>query len=450
MRKIKIVTIGGGSSYTPELVEGFIKRSKELNIGEIFFVDVEEGKEKLEIVSKMAKRMVEAAGLNWKISYTTNRREALKDADYVTTQLRVGQLDSRILDERIPLKYGMIGQETNGAGGIFKALRTIPVILSIIEDMKELCPNAWLINFTNPANMVTEAAIKFGNWKKTLGLCNIPISITTDINGVMGLDKFSEELFFKFAGLNHFNYHKVWDKQGNEITDYLIEKIYHPDAQVKLKGVKNIKEYPYFYEQIKDLQALPCSYHRYYYITEQMLNDELEEFKKNTTRAESVKKTEAELFELYKDKNLDHKPEQLEKRGGAYYSDVACETIASTENDKRKQMVVCTLNNGAIADLPYDSVVEISSIITSHGAEPLNWGKFSPSIRGLLQLMKSMEECVVEAAVNGDYNKLLQAFIMNPLITSGNSCKEMLDEMLVANEKYLPQFKEVIEKIKNK
>lgn len=181
-----------------------------------------------------------------------------------------------------------------------------------------------------------------------------------------------------------------------------------------------------------------------------MLNDELEEFKKNTTRAESVKKTEAELFELYKDKNLDHKPEQLEKRGGAYYSDVACETIASIENDKRKQMVVCTLNNGAIADLPYDSVVEISSIITSHGAEPLNWGKFSPSIRGLLQLMKSMEECVVEAAVNGDYNKLLQAFIMNPLITSGNSCKEMLDEMLVANEKYLPQFKEVIEKIKNK
>ncbi len=166
MRKIKIVTIGGGSSYTPELVEGFIKRSKELNIGEIFFVDVEEGKEKLEIVSKMAKRMVEAAGLDWKIFYTTNRREALKDADYVTTQLRVGQLDSRILDERIPLKYGMIGQETNGAGGIFKALRTIPVILSIIEGMKELCPNAWLINFTNPANMVTEAAIKFGNWKK--------------------------------------------------------------------------------------------------------------------------------------------------------------------------------------------------------------------------------------------------------------------------------------------
>ena len=450
MSKLKIVTIGGGSSYTPELVEGFIKRADDLNIGEIFFVDIEEGKEKLEIVGNMARRMVKASGLDWKISYTTNRKEALKDADYVTTQLRVGHLDSRILDERIPLKYGMIGQETNGAGGIFKALRTIPVILDIIEDMKELCPNAWLINFTNPANMITEAAIKYDGWKKTLGLCNIPISITTDINQIMGLDKFSNELFFKFAGLNHFNYHKVWDKEGNEITDYLIEKIYHPDSKVKLKGVKNIKEYPYFYEQIKDLQALPCSYHRYYYITEQMLKDELEEFKENKTRAESVKQTEAELFELYKDENLDYKPEQLEKRGGAYYSDVACETIASIENDKRKQMVVCTLNNGAIADLPYDSVVEISSIITSHGAETLTWGKFSPSIRGLVQLMKSMEECVVEAAIKGDYNKLLQAFIMNPLITSGDSCKSMLDEMLVANEKHLPQFKDIIELIKNK
>ena len=450
MKKIKIVAIGGGSSYTPELIEGFIKRSNELNISEIFLVDIEEGKEKLEIIYKMAKRMIKSAGLDWKVKHTIDRREALKDADYVITQLRVGQIDARILDEKIPLKYNMIGQETNGAGGMFKALRTIPVILDILKDMKELCKDAWFINFTNPANIITETAIKYGNWDKTIGLCNIPISITTDVNSVMGLDKFSDELFFKFAGLNHFNYHRVWDKDGKDITDDLIEKIYNPESNVKLKGVKNIKEYPYFYEQIKDLKVLPCSYHRYYYITEQMLKDELEEFKNNTTRAESVKQTEAELFEIYKDEKLDYKPEQLSKRGGAYYSDAACELISSIENDKRKQMVVCTVNKGAIYDLPYDSTVEISSIVTKHGVEPLTWGKFSPNISGLISLMKSIEICIIEASINGDYNKLLQSFILNPLIVSGDSCKAMLDEMLVANEKYLPNFKEVINKIKNK
>ena len=161
-RRIKIATIGGGSSYTPELIEGFIKRKDELPISELWLVDIEEGREKLEIVGAMAQIMVKAAGLDWKVYLTLDRREALKDADFVSTQFRVGLLDARIKDERIPLTHGIIGQETNGAGGIFKAFRTIPVILDIIDDMRELCPNAWLVNFTNPSGMVTEAAIKYG------------------------------------------------------------------------------------------------------------------------------------------------------------------------------------------------------------------------------------------------------------------------------------------------
>lgn len=161
-RKIKIATIGGGSSYTPELIEGFIKRKDELPISELWLVDIEEGREKLEIVGAMAQRMVRAAGLDWKVYLTLDRREALKGADFVSTQFRVGLLDARIKDERIPLSHGIIGQETNGAGGMFKAFRTIPVILDIIDDMRELCPDAWLVNFTNPSGMVTEAAIKYG------------------------------------------------------------------------------------------------------------------------------------------------------------------------------------------------------------------------------------------------------------------------------------------------
>ena len=444
---MKIVTIGGGSSYTPELIEGFILRQKEMPITEIWLVDVEEGREKLEIVGAMAKRMVKAAGLDWNVNLTLDRREALKDADFVTTQFRVGLLDARIRDERIPLKYGYMGQETNGAGGMFKAFRTVPVILSIIEDMKELCPNAWLINFTNPSGMITEAAIKVGGWKKTIGLCNVPIGHMTSSNAVMGFPQFDETLFYKFAGLNHFHWHRVWDKAGNEITDYLIEQVYNPANKAKYEGMKNIRNLPFAYEQVKDLGLLPCGYHRYYYITEDMLSEELEAYAKNETRAETVKKTEAELFELYKDEKLDYKPEQLTKRGGTHYSDAACEVIASIINDKRKIMVVSTQNNGAIADLPYDSIVEISAMITSHGAEPINWGSFKPAARGILQVQKAMEEVVIDAAVTGDYGTALQAFTINPLINGGAKAKAMLNEMLVANKDYLPQFKSVISEL---
>ncbi len=444
---MKIVTIGGGSSYTPELIEGFILRQAQLPITELWLVDVEEGKEKLEIVGAMAQRMVKAAGLDWKVNLTLNRREALKDADFVTTQFRVGLLDARIRDERIPLSYGMIGQETNGAGGILKAFRTIPVILDIIEDMKELCPNAWLVNFTNPSGIVTEAAIKVGGWKKTIGLCNVPIMMEKICHEAMGADAEKNELFIKFAGLNHFHWHRVWDKAGNEMTSEIIDRVYHPESTHGSKTMRNIQAIPFNYEQVKDSALLPCPYHRYYYISDDMLKHELEEFAKGETRAETVKRTEAELFELYKDPNLDYKPEQLTKRGGTHYSDAACELIASIANDKRTVMVVSTQNNGAITDLPYDCVVEVSAQITSHGVEPIHWGAFPASTRGILQVQKAMEEVVIDAAVSGDYGTALQSFTINPIINSGKVAKDLLNEMLVANKDYLPQFKDVVAKL---
>ena len=448
-KKIKVVTIGGGSSYTPELIEGFIKRKDELPIKELWLVDIEEGKEKLDIVGAMAQRMVKAAGLDWKVNLTLDRRKALKGADFVSTQFRVGLLDARIKDERIPLSHGIIGQETNGAGGMFKAFRTIPVILDIIDDMRELCPDAWLVNFTNPSGMVTEAAIKYGGWDRTVGLCNVPINCIEEDAKKIGVP--SSELFFKFAGLNHFHWHRVWDKDGNERTAEVIDKLYDPAQAEENKdaGVANIKDIKFNYEQIKDLGILPCPYHRYYYVTDDMLKSELEEFEKGETRAEVVKKTEAELFELYKDPNLDYKPEQLTKRGGTHYSDAACELIASIYNDKRTTMVVSTKNNGALEDLPYDSIVEVSSIITSHGPEPINFGKFDPASRGMVQIMKGMEETTISAAVTGNYNKALHAFTINPLVPSGKIAKELLDEMLVAHKKHLTQFKEKIEQLEN-
>lgn len=434
---LKIVTIGGGSSYTPELVEGFIKRYEELPLTELWLVDVEAGEEKQSIVGEMAKRMFKAAGIDCEVHLTLDRKSALKDADFVTTQLRVGQLDARILDERIPLSHGMIGQETNGAGGIFKALRTVPVILDIVEDMKVLCPNAWLVNFANPAGMVTEAVLRYGKWDKLVGLCNIPVNAEVEEAEILGRKQ--EELFFQFAGINHLHWHTVVDNQGNDLTDELIAKMYGKDADGK-SIVANIKDNNLIFEQVENLHMVPCPYHMYYYMTDEMLKDELEDFKNNGTRAEKVKAIEKELFELYKDPELDHKPQQLAERGGARYSDAACNIINSIYNDKRLIMTVSTKNNGTVTDLPADSAVEVTCMITGNGPVPFQFGGFAPAERGLLQLMKAMEELTIEAAVTGDYGTLLQAFTTNPLITSGNEGKQVMDELLEAHKQYLPQF----------
>lgn len=441
--QLKIVTIGGGSSYTPELMEGFIKRYNELPIKEIWLVDIEAGKEKLDIVANLSQRMWDAAGYPVKIYTTLDRRKALKNADFVTTQFRVGLLDARIKDERIPALHGMLGQETNGAGGIFKAFRTIPVIKSIIDDMRELCPNAWLINFTNPSGMITEAVIKHFNWKKCIGLCNVPtISMIAEPKII---NKSLNDLNYRFAGLNHFHWHKVFDKNGRDLTPELIEHINEKNGGTPV----NIYPAKFPLDLLHSMNLLPCGYHRYYYMQKEMLQHSLEEFKlAGGTRAEQVKRTEHELFDIYKNPKLDHKPEQLSKRGGAYYSDAACECINAIYNNKKIHMVVSTQNNGAISCLDDNSIVEVSSIISATGAQPLAWGKMSSSQKGWLQLMKAMEECVIEAAITGNYGTALEAFNINPLIENSSEGIAVLNELLLAHEKYLPQFKETIHKLK--
>lgn len=428
---IKIVTIGGGSSYTPELVEGFIKRYDELPVKELWLVDCEMGKEKLNIVGNLAKRMVEEANIPMKIYLTLDRREALKGADFVTTQMRVGLLDARIKDERIPLSYGMFGQETNGAGGLFKALRTIPVILDICKDMEELCPNAWLINFTNPAGIVTEAVNRYSNIKKVIGLCNVPIDMHKAISGILKVDV--KDIKVTFGGLNHMGYATGVYLNGEDKTEYVLSKW-------GTQSMNNIKETEWSNQFVRELGAIPSPYLRYYYMAKESLEDYIENYKNNGTRAETVKKVEAELFELYKDQNLKVKPKQLESRGGAYYSDAACNLISSIYNDKRDIQVVNTVNKGTMEEFEYDEVVEISALITKNGPKPISVGKLPKAAKGLVQQIKSFEVAACEAAVTGDYNKALLAMMINPLVQSQRYAKVVLDELLEAHKEYLPQF----------
>ncbi|MCA1060664.1 6-phospho-beta-glucosidase [Rossellomorea aquimaris] len=432
---IKIVTIGGGSSYTPEFVEGLIKRYDELHVRELWLVDIEAGKEKLDIVGSLARRMVKKAGLPMEIHLTLDRREALRGADFVTTQMRVGQLKARIQDERLPIKYGMIGQETNGAGGLFKGMRTIPVLLEISEDMQELCPDAWLINFTNPAGMVTEALLRYGSHPKVVGVCNLPINTKMTLARLLGVEV--ERLEIDFAGLNHMVYGLDVRVDGESVLDEVLDIMSDPEKQVSMKNIAPLPWEPGF---IKSLGIIPCPYHRYFYKTGDILEKQLEEFKTGTTRAEVVQQLENELFELYKDEHLAVKPPQLEERGGAYYSDAACNLISSIYNDRGDIQTLNVRNDGALSDLPRESAVEVNCVVTKAGPKPVPVGELPVSVSGLVQQIKSFERVAAEASVTGSYEKALLAMTINPLVTSDVKAKQLLDEMLEAHKEYLPQF----------
>lgn len=435
MKGLKVVTIGGGSSYTPELVEGFIKRYDELPVKELWLVDIEDGKEKLEIVGNLAKRMVKKAGIDMKVYMTLDRREALKDADFVTTQFRVGLLDAREKDELIPLKYGVIGQETNGPGGMFKALRTIPVIFDIIKDCEELCPDAWIVSFTNPSGINAEAVFRHTGWKKFIGLCNGPVNMIKDIEKILEVKP--EELDVKIAGLNHMIFAVDVNVNGVNKNKELIDRIVEMGNN---ESLKNIVDIPWSDEFMTSFGYIGIGYLRYYLQKQQMLEHCQEDAEKGQCRAQVVKKVEKELFEKYKDESLDVKPKELEQRGGAYYSDAACNLISSLYNNKGDIQVVDTLNHGAISNLPDDVVVEVSCKITSDGPIPVKVGELPIQCVGLVQQLKAFEILTTNVALSGNYNDALVAMSINPLVQSEITAKKILDEMLEAHKKYLPQF----------
>ncbi len=434
---VKIVTIGGGSSYTPELVEGFIKRYDTLPVRELWLVDIEEGREKLEIVGALAKRMVKKAGVPIDIKLSYNRREALAGADFVTTQMRIGRLPARVLDERIPLSYGMIGQETNGAGGMFKAFRTIPVILDIVKDMQEICPDAWLINFTNPAGMVTEAVIRYTGFQKAIGLCNVPVNMVDGFAKMLGVTE--QEVTMEIQGVNHFIFATDVFVNGVSRFEELLDKYANLKAEDTIQ-MKNFVSLPYSASFIKGIRAIPCPYHNYYFFTKEQLEEELTQLQKGTVRGEVVSKTEAELFELYASKELAEKPQQLAMRGGAKYSDAACNLIQSIYNDTGDIQYVDVKNRGAISDLPADSAVEVACRITADGPKPLATGALKLPISGYVQMMKAFERMTVQAAVTGDKNLAVAALNLNPLCPSDALANVVIDELLEAHKEYLPQF----------
>ncbi len=428
---MKIAVIGGGSSYTPELMEGIINHKDSLPVTEVVLIDIPEGQEKVSINTAFAKRMAEKAGLPISVRYTLDRREGLKDASFVIAQIRVGGLDAREKDERIPLKYDVIGQETTGPGGFFKALRTIPVMLSICRDMEEVCKDAWLINFTNPSGIITEAILK--NTKvKCIGLCNVSINMRYDAAERLSVSP--DELDCRFIGLNHLSVMNHAYYQGK---DRILDAV-----SVENTGsvVKNIQKDAEMDAVAKELGCLLSPYMQYFYTEKEALQHEkMEAIGLTGTRAAQVKEVEKNLFECYKDINLREKPAALAKRGGARYSMAAICLINSIYNDANDVQVVDVFNNGIIPQLPDDVVIEVNCRIGRNGAAPLA-SDVPASVLGLIGQVKAYEEYTIEAAITGDRNKALIALLNNPLIHDVRDAKGILNELLEAHRAYLPAF----------
>jgi 6-phospho-beta-glucosidase len=417
----KLAYIGGGSSYTPEFADGFIQHQDEVEVEEIALHDISE--DRLQVVGGMVERMLRYAELDTNVTLTTTRAEAIDGADFIVSAIRVGGLEARTRDEKIPLKYDVVGQETTGPGGTLKAWRTIPVALEIARDLEKYAPDAWYLNFTNPSGIITEAIFKNTDLK-VVGLCNNPINVQMGIANFF--DAKPDEVFLEWVGLNHVNWVQRIFVRGVDRTEELIDRI---------------EEMPFLDEHdpslVKTLGVIPTGYLRYYYYHTKMV-EELKGVDK--TRGEVVTQVEQDLMEKYADPNQLIKPPELSLRGGALYSEAAMRLILSLMFDRRDIQILVTRNNGSIPDLPDDVSVEVPCVVGAHGVTPLHMGPLPDTIRTLCQQAKAWESWTVEAGVTGDSGAALMALLTNPLVPSFEIAKALLDDMLPANKEYLPQF----------
>ena len=428
---MKITVIGGGSTYTPELVNGFLTRIDRLPLTELWLMDID--KERLDIVGGFAQRMVKAKGEPFKVMLSLNQREAIAGASYVIIQLRVGMMPARRSDEYLGRRHGLIGQETTGVGGMAKALRTIPVILDIAKDIREVAPGALLTNFTNPAGLVTEALNRHAADVPAVGVCNV--GITTKMEILEELEKFTgkkiaeERAVLKTLGLNHLTWHYGFSVDGEEMWSQIFPAF--------IEAIRQEEEPEWDIRTLESLGMMPNYYLQYFYYTDKKLKAQE---KWPPSRAEEVMEIEKDLLRQYADPALTEPPADLMKRGGAYYSTLATQLIDSHYNNLGQIHTVNVRNNGAVADWPADWVLEMPARVDKAGIHPLPADPLPAACFGLIASVKMYEVLTVQAAVHGDRNAAYQALLAHPLGPAADKVQEVLEDMLETNRPWLPQF----------
>jgi 6-phospho-beta-glucosidase len=420
---VKIAVVGGGSTYTPELIEGITVRADRLPVDELVLLDPDP--DRAEVVGGLARRMLNRLEWPGRLLLTPDTDKALEGADFVIVQLRIGGQAARFVDETLPTRFGTIGQETTGAGGFAKALRTVPVVLDIAERAaRRAAPGYWIVDFTNPVGIVTQALLDDGH--RAIGLCNVAIGFQRRFAARFGVEPSRVEL--EHVGLNHLTWERAVKVDGVDRLPELLDT----DAEAIAADVRMPVEL------VRALGAIPSYYLRYYYLFDTVLAEQLSEG--HGTRAKEVMDIELRLLEMYRDPNLTEKPALLADRGGAFYSEAAAMLIASLHDGVGDVQIVNVKNNGSLPDLADNAVVEIPARIDRDGAHPLSLAPLAPDIRGLVQEVKAYEELAVAAARTGDRTIALRALLANPLVRNWEIARPMLDELLAANEAHLPRF----------
>jgi len=430
---MKICVIGGGSTYTPELVNGLLVHADALQLDELWLMDISQ--ERLDVVGGFAKRMVENAGHPFQVFTTTNQREAIMGAQFVVTQIRVGGMEARKSDEYLGLRHHIIGQETTGVGGMAKALRTIPVILRVAQDMIETAPNALLLNFTNPAGLVSEALNRYAPQVRFVGVCNGPYSIQRNLLEIAerrrGLVSDGKQALMQISGLNHLSWSYGMTIDGEDVWDTIMA------AYLEELHTGTNAHIPFDVDTIEALHLVPSSYLQYFYYTQQKIEQQK---KWPPSRAEQVMEIEGSILEQFKNPDLKTPPADLMKRGGAYYSTVATQLINSAVNDLNQVHVMNVRHNGAVDGLPADWVLEMPCQVNAQGVIPMPATALPLVCLGLVTQVKMYELLTVEAAVHGDDKALYQALLTHPLAPEATQIRTVLDELLTINAPYLPQF----------
>lgn len=426
MKAYTIAVIGSGSTYTPEVVSGLIRYRDVLPVKSLRLMDIDDRKRT--IVGGLCERILTEAGMPCEVVMTDNLDTALTGADFILTQIRVGKLPARILDETIPLRHGMIAQETTGMGGFFKALRTIPAMLEVAHKMERLCPDAFMINFTNPSGIITQA-IRDHSTVKVFGLCNVPINMFTELSAKLGTkDSFAGQ----YLGLNHLSWMTRAVVDGVDLTARMI------NDGVNGYNPSNIKASGFSPECIAAAGGVPCGYLEYFYNREKKLKEQMEAEK---CRGQICMEIEEELLAQYSDPMLKTVPPGLEKRGGYQYSTAAVSLINAIANDLGEEHVVNVPNAGALSFMDDDDVVELVCRVGKDGAKPLPIEHFdNRHIIGMMRTVKTYERHTVSAAVAGDEQEAMRAMLIHPLMGDWAKSHACFAEMKQAHKAWMPRF----------
>lgn len=416
---MKIAVVGGGSTYTPELIDGFARLAGQVSITELVLVDPDE--RRLAVVGPFSARIMRAYGHPATVRWTSDLDDALDGAGAVLLQLRIGGQAARHRDETWPLKCGCLGQETTGAGGFAKALRTVPVVLDIAERARaRAAAGAWIIDFTNPVGIVTRALLDAGH--RAVGLCNVAIGFQRIFAGMLGAEP--DRVSLGHVGLNHLTWERQVLLDGTDVLPDLIA--------AHGQELADLIELPL--SVIELTRSIPSYYLRYFYAHDQVVAEQ----RSVPTRAEQVAEIERELLAMYADPELDHKPELLGKRGGAFYSEAAVALLASLVNDTGDTQVVNVRNGGTMPFLSDDAVIEVPSVIGRDGATPVAFEPLDPLMRGLTAHVSAYEELAVQAALHGSRDRVVAALLAHPLVGQYDQADQLADLLLAENAAFLP------------